>query len=271
MKRFSITLLLLAFMLLSACGCKHTFSAATCTEPETCTACGEKNGEALGHDWLAATCTTPERCSRCGAEQGKALGHTPGEWTVTQEATCSAPGEEQTTCTVCGDTYTQPIEPVAHTPGDWVVTTPATLSQDGVKTRSCSVCGAELETEAVTLSEEEKKALFQESCQSYSYQEIARNPDQFIGTAVKFTGEVIQVIESGDTYTLRVNVTQGKYVWSDTILVSYTRHDSSESRILEDDIITLYGYCLGTMTYETVLGASVTIPAVDAQYITFSS
>ena len=48
MKRFSITLLLLALMLLSACGCKHTFSAATCTEPETCTACGETNGEALG-------------------------------------------------------------------------------------------------------------------------------------------------------------------------------------------------------------------------------
>ena len=38
-------------------------------------------------------------------------------------------------------------------------------------------------------------------------------------------------------------------------------------KILEDDVITLWGTLDGTETYETIFGASVTIPRFEALYI----
>ena len=55
-----ICLALSAVMLLlaTACGHKHTFADATCTEPKTCTECGETEGEALGHTVNIGQCAT---------------------------------------------------------------------------------------------------------------------------------------------------------------------------------------------------------------------
>ncbi len=52
----------------------HTYSKATCTEPQTCS-CGSTNGSALGHKWENATCTQSQKCSVCDATNGNALGH----------------------------------------------------------------------------------------------------------------------------------------------------------------------------------------------------
>jgi hypothetical protein len=49
--------------------------------------------------------------------------------------------------------------------------------------------------------------------------------------------------------------------------VTYTRKSTTESRILEDDIIAMYGKLAGLETYETIFGSSVTIPRFYAQYI----
>ena len=43
--------------------------------------------------------------------------------------------------------------------------------------------------------------------------------------------------------------------------------DPDEPRILEDDIITMYGEMQDLMTYETVMGSTVTIPQMYAHYI----
>ena len=66
----------------------HTYAAATCTAPKTCTKCGYTEGEPLGHDLvhhekLEANCTTSghnayDTCSRCDYTTFKeipALGH----------------------------------------------------------------------------------------------------------------------------------------------------------------------------------------------------
>ena len=37
--------------------CSHAFKAATCTEPQTCSKCGETKGSALGHTTSTGTCT----------------------------------------------------------------------------------------------------------------------------------------------------------------------------------------------------------------------
>ena len=99
-----IALSLCAILLvgLYGCGCKHEWQDATCTEPKTCSKCGETEGKALGHDWTVATCTEPKTCSRCGQTEGDSLGHTWSEWTVTREATPTVKGEKKQICSICG-------------------------------------------------------------------------------------------------------------------------------------------------------------------------
>ena len=119
-------------------------------------------------------------------------------------------------------------------------------------------------------SEEEIKNEFIASCQDFSYEDIARNPNNYKGKNAKFTGKVIQVQEGLlNSVTLRVEVTQGEYgIWDDTVYVNYKYKDDNESKILEDDIITMYGTIDGLKTYTTILGGEVTIPEMTVKYIT---
>ena len=74
-------------------------------------------------------------------------------------------------------------------------------------------------------------------------------------------------MENGNTVVLRVDVTEGTYLWSDTVYVNYRRKSDNESRILEDDIITMYGELAGIKEYTSALGISISIPSLTAVYI----
>ena len=109
---------------------------------------------------------------------------------------------------------------------------------------------------------------FKAKCINISYSDLARNPNSYVGQYAVFTGKVVQVQENGKNIVLRVNVNKDKYgIWNDTIYVDYNRTDPNESRILEDDIITMYGNIMGIKTYETVFGNSVSIPHLSSKYI----
>lgn len=263
----AIALVFICSISLFGCGCKHEWKEATCTEPKTCSKCGETEGEALGHSWEEATCEKPKTCSRCNATEGEALGHSVTDWNIDKEATCAEEGSKSGQCTVCKKTITMPIEKTEHTPGDWEITQVATPTTQGERAIKCTVCGQVIQTEAYSLSPEEKIAIYKQNCTNYSYDEIARNPDTYKGKYAKLTGQVIQVMEDGDSYTLRVDITKKGSYWTDTILVSYTKQDANESRILEDDVITMYGMLAGTYTYKTVMGSSLTVPLLYAEYI----
>lgn len=115
------------------------------------------------------------------------------------------------------------------------------------------------------LSESEFKA----QCSTIDFDTLARNPDKYKGKKYKFTGEVIQVSESsllGMTFCdLRINVTEGEYGWEDTIYATVTLKEG-EDRILEDDIITIWGTCEGNYTYTSIMGASISLPKIDVEY-----
>ena len=122
----------------------HKWSDATCTDPKTCSVCGETSGNDLGHKWSDATCTDPKTCSVCGATTGNALGH---KW---NDATCTDPK----TCSVCGETSGNDL---GHKWSDATCTDPKTCSVCGATTgsalghkwteatctdpKTCSVCG----------------------------------------------------------------------------------------------------------------------------------
>lgn len=104
---------------------------------------------------------------------------------------------------------------------------------------------------------------YKASCKTYDYKTIARDPSQYEGERAFFTGKVVHVMESGNYITLRVNVTKGKYGYDDTIYVTYRRSES-ESRILKDDVITMWGKLDGLETYDTL---QASIPRLSAEYI----
>lgn len=120
---------------------------------------------------------------------------------------------------------------------------------------------------------EEIKNEFIASCAEYSYTDIARTPDNYKGKNAKFFGEVVQVSEGIlNSVTLRVGVSCTKYQYiegyscPDIIYVTYV-YKEGEPRILEDDMITLYGTINGLTSYTSVLGAKITIPEMTAKYI----
>jgi TM2 domain-containing membrane protein YozV len=126
-----------------------------------------------------------------------------------------------------------------------------------------SIANSISSSKKLTIAKDEYIAL----CQQFSYEEIARNPNIYKGKPSFFTGKVIQVTENRKNITLRINVTEGRYSWSDTIYVDYTRLSEDESRILDDDIIKVYGDLNGIKSYRAVLGNTISIPWLIAYYI----
>ena len=76
---------------------------------------------------------------------------------------------------------------------------------------------------------------------------------------MSYTGEVIQVVGGEeDSYNLRANVSRGEYSWADTVFLYY-----SGPRLLEGDIIEFIGVVHELITYESVWGQDITIPAIE--------
>lgn len=111
------------------------------------------------------------------------------------------------------------------------------------------------------------------SCKQISYADLARNPDKYKGQAFVFTGKIIQVSEPtfGNIVSLRINVTKNEYgSYTDTVYATVELSDDSD-RLLEDDIVKVYGDCEGLYTYTSVMGNSVSVPKINIQYFDFDT
>lgn len=91
---------------------------------------------------------------------------------------------------------------------------------------------------------------------SISYDDLFRYNEKYVGEIVKFSGKVVQVVESG------LRVSMGLYGWDDVVFVRY-----QGARLREGDHIFVYGKVRGLVTYRTVLGTLVTIPDIDVLYL----
>lgn len=92
------------------------------------------------------------------------------------------------------------------------------------------------------------------------YDNLARNTEDYVGQYIYVRGEVTQVMPVGSDYALRVDVTRDSYgLWTDTIWVNY-----SGDRLLEDDIIDIWGKVVGRRSYTSVLRTTIEIPEIDA-------
>ena len=80
----------------------------------TCSLCGEKQGEPLGHKWKEATCTEPMTCSVCGEKQGNTIAHHYSNATVTINPSCTTDGETTSICEVCGNELKESVNATGH-------------------------------------------------------------------------------------------------------------------------------------------------------------
>lgn len=111
-----------------------------------------------------------------------------------------------------------------------------------------------------------QKDEFISKCQKYSYKEIFRNSENYVGKYAVFTGEVVQVIDNKEFYDIRINVTKDEYGYYDDTMYASIPKSYFQGRILEDDIITIYGRLSELNTYKSIFGADVTIPAMYVRY-----
>jgi hypothetical protein len=143
----------------------HSYAAATCTKPKTCT-CGATSGSALGHSYnyaknkaptTSATGTLKGTCSRCSGTTSVTvpkLNTTDYTRTQTKAPTCTATGTytwKWKTTTYGTFSYTTSIAAKGHSWGNWKITNYPTPVLEGKQERVCNSCSKK-ETQTVAKS-----------------------------------------------------------------------------------------------------------------------
>lgn len=125
----------------------------------------------------------------------------------------------------------------------------------------------ESEEEVPEKTPEEIEIEYKTSCEVFDYKDLSRNPSNYENKQTVITGKVIQVSENAfGTVTLRVATKEAEYLGytDDIYMVTYKQVESN--RMLEDDIVTIWGMCEGVTTYTSVLGGKITVPSVKMEY-----
>ena len=105
---------------------------------------------------------------------------------------------------------------------------------------------------------------FKELCEAVTFEDVARRPEYYYGRPIILTGKAIQVVEIKDGMVdYRIATRDNRY---DVFYIGYDRQEG-EARVLEDDIITVWGICRGMISYESELGGTRTIPGMMAYYL----
>lgn len=123
------------------------------------------------------------------------------------------------------------------------------------------------EQAAQASKEAEEASIAAEEAKGYetgiTYDQLARTPDDYVGQKVKFSGKVIQVMEGSGKVQIRLAVNKDY----DTVLYGEYKKDIISSRVLENDIITVYGTSIGLLSYQSTMGGTITIPSIKIDKI----
>lgn len=134
-----------------------------------------------------------------------------------------------------------------------------------------------IDTEKKIQSEAEEKAAsekkeFISSCKKIDYIDLVRNPDKHKGENFEFTGKVIQFQsdfgENNYFMLMEVTKTENEYLGDmyDDIVYFTLELPKGTDRLLENDIVTVWGTCEGSKEYTALLGNQNFVPAVAVKY-----
>lgn len=115
----------------------------------------------------------------------------------------------------------------------------------------------------------EDEDTYKQLCKEYSFEDVERYPQKYIGEKAYFKCKVWQVSERENEVILLVDVINPGSGTAGSLYVYYERKSSDVPRILEDDYIKMWGELDGLKTYENILGQSITVPRFNMVYYTF--
>lgn len=97
-----------------------------------------------------------------------------------------------------------------------------------------------------------------------SYNQLNKNPEEYVGKVVKYRGQIFQIQEEGGEGGVMLLAVDEEYeIWSDNIWVNYGQH----VKAAEKDIVTVYGEITGQKEYDTQIGGKTYVPEMTAKYI----
>ncbi|WP_319467948.1 hypothetical protein [uncultured Trichococcus sp.] len=90
-----------------------------------------------------------------------------------------------------------------------------------------------------------------------TYDQLAQAPDDYNSEMIALSGRVIQVMQGEESSQMLVSVDDQEGA---VIFLGY-ESNINESGISENDLIKFYGTAAGTISYESTLGETITVPA----------
>lgn len=95
-------------------------------------------------------------------------------------------------------------------------------------------------------------------------QELQKDPTRFAGDKVVITGPILQIEERSGRGFMLVQTNCDQYnICSDEVFVSYKGHVAQD----QDQTVTVYDTVTGVKHYQTQIGGSNTVAAIDGKYI----
>jgi hypothetical protein len=130
-----------------------------------------------------------------------------------------------------------------------------TSTTNSVVTTPVSIC----DTPVAIITQQEK---------SVDYKQLAKDPGSFDGTVTTFTGQIVQIQQSGNQGIIRLAVTKTDYGWdsSDIVYVTYNQ----PTQAVQDDIVTVTGPLTGSETYTSEANYQITVPSMNVCSVTVS-
>lgn len=118
---------------------------------------------------------------------------------------------------------------------------------------------------------QEKK--FRESCKEYKYKDVLRNPDDYVGEKVKIEVKISSVhneswMNSEKYYFARSREdSEDEYYWGDEYAIVDAREDVENPKLLEDDVIMVYGTIAEPEETKSLILNSEEVFCIDMKYV----
>lgn len=119
-------------------------------------------------------------------------------------------------------------------------------------------------------TEEEYKS----SCKEYAYKTVLREPEKYVGERIKITVKISSVHEASwmnDTKYYFANSNDENDWWLGDRYGVFDKREEQKPKLLEDDIITVYGEIADTEQTTSLIVSSSEIFCIDMKYIDFIS
>ncbi|TNV68914.1 hypothetical protein [Trichococcus shcherbakoviae] len=101
------------------------------------------------------------------------------------------------------------------------------------------------------------------SVNEITYENLARNPEDFEGERLLLSGEVVQVIQGDSETSLRFAVGSN----SDSVVLVHYDSSIAKNRILVGDYVSIEAISEGLHTYTSALAGNITIPMLYVSMI----